>query len=679
MDDNNERLIELTNQIASDLMMAEGPETEEFASVVDKLDELISSCRVLTEIEESELLETVIEDLSEAKEFVEKIEESGDLESAETELTELFDRVETNLRDYTRGVSEEETGASVETTGEAAGSSGDSADEFDDLITDPDSYDEEMFFDFFSEATEHLQGFEDALLHLESDPSDTGAIDRSFRAIHSLKGMAGFMNFKLLNRLSHAMENLLDLFREGYVVDKDSGDLLLNSLDILKQIVNLHHKTVESGKEQSFDSEQFNQVYAQVKQTQKRVEAEGEMRAATDEEAAGGEAEEVQLEEGQQIKVDLEKIDSLVNSAGELVTVYNQLKQKLSTSVDREEQKVFNQMERIVDDLQEGSLDLRMVPLRKSFSRVRRMVRDLSEKFDKEINLEITGTETELDRTLVEKIQDPLVHLVRNALDHGIEPPEVRVEKEKPEAGQLEISAYHESGSVIIEISDDGAGIDPEAIFEKAVGEDIVEPGAELSKEEKLRLIFAPGFSTTEEVSDVSGRGVGMDVVRNNIEEINGQIKVDSELGEGSTFKLEIPLTLSIINGMLIRLGERRYVIPTLDIWQSLSPAPEQITTVENRGQVLNLRGDLIEIVDLNRVLDIGESKQNFEDSLLVIVEGMEGKIAVTVDELLGQQEVVIKSLGSSLEELPVISGASILGDGNVALIIDSHELSRVR
>jgi two-component system chemotaxis sensor kinase CheA len=319
-----------------------------------------------------------------------------------------------------------------------------------------------------------------------------------------------------------------------------------------------------------------------------------------------------------------------------------------------------------------------MVPLKKTFGKTRRQVRDLSKQFGKEVNLVIEGEETELDRTLVDKIQDPLVHLVRNALDHGIEAPETRREKGKDEEGTLTLSAFHESGDVVIEISDDGAGIDPDDVLKRAVEKELVDPNEELTEDEIYMLLFEPGFSTTDEVTDVSGRGVGMDVVRKNVESIRGSIEVDSEIDQGTTFRLKIPLTLSIINGMIMKLDDERFVIPTTNILRSLSPEPEQITTVEGRGDVLNLRGELISLCRLNRLFDMDVEDRPFEESLIVIVKGGGKKVGLQVDDILGQQEVVIKSLGVAFEELRGVSGAAILGDGNVGLILDTQTLEDI-
>jgi two-component system chemotaxis sensor kinase CheA len=585
----------------------------------------------------------------------------------------------------TAGTEEEQDGETKDTESEPE--TDDASSEVsvpDEIVTDPDDYDEDLFYDFFTEASDHLENFEDILLQLE-DQRDPEALNEGFRGMHSIKGAAGFLNLSMVNRISHAMEDLLGLYRDdGYRIEEDHIDLLFSAMDCLKRLVNTHHSTVEDGQTLEIDTNECERMLVQLRDTITEVEQTGEKVSDTEQEASeeAPEAEEdVELKETQSIRVDTEKIDNLINRAGELVTTFHQLKggqDEGGAESSRENRKIMNQLDRIVGEIQESSLSLRMVPLSGTFNKMKRMVRELSKEFDKKVDLEITGDDTELDRSLVEKIQDPIVHLVRNAMDHGIESPEERVEKDKPETGTLELKAYHESGDVVIEISDDGAGIDPDAIFEKAVDKELVEPDEEMSEDEIYMLLFEPGFSTTEEVTDVSGRGVGMDVVRKNVESIRGSVEVDSGIDEGTTFRLKIPLTLSIISGMIMKLGEQRFVIPTTNIVRSLKPDEEQVTTVEGRGEVLNLRGDLISLCRLNQLFDLDVEDRPFTESLIVIVKGGGEKVGLQVDDILGQQEVVIKSLGLAFEELKGISGAAILGDGSVGLILDTPTLGDV-
>lgn len=741
-------LIGTISDVASDLMMVDGPDSDEIGDVREGIENVNERFSVLRTLEDD--TETIDEILTTTDDVLNDIDSltDGDFEAIDDFLESLRDRVtelEEQVRDYAETVDAdsepEESSADTEesgkgwergeledleydelqdiakqhdikanqsaddlvdailnqssiqsddektqdtegTTGSGPSDSQTESIEQDEMQTDPSAYDEELFYDFFSEATEHIDSFEDVLLTLEED-RDMDALNQGFRGMHSIKGAAGFLDLRWINNLSHAMEDLLGLFRdEGYKINESHIELLFGGMDSLKKLINTHHETIESGEPRTIKQKQYQDEISRLRQSIEELKDTGDKVEDTDEEDDEPETgDDVELRETESIRVDTEKIDSLVNRAGELVTTFNQLKRgenQTNGSQSREQRQMYNQMDRLVSELQEDALSLRMVPLKKSFSKARRMVRDLSKQFGKEVNLIIEGEETELDRSLVEKIQDPLVHLIRNAIDHGIEEPDAREEKGKDPEGTLKLSAYHESGDVVIEISDDGAGIDSDEIFDKAVENDVISPDEELSEKEIYMLLFEPGFSTTEEVTDVSGRGVGMDVVRKNVESIRGSIEVESEIDEGSTFRLNIPLTLSIIDGMIMKLGTQRFVIPVTNIMRSLSPNVDQITTVEGRGEVLNLRGELISLCRLNQLFNLDVDDRSFQDSLIVIVKGGNQKVGLQVDDILGQQEVVIKSLGLAFESLRGVSGAAILGDGEVGLILDTKTLEEI-
>lgn len=741
MSNSADELLDKLSNISSDLMLL-GPSSsdEEITAVAENLEDLESQFNVLANLEDSDQLDDILTLIDSLLSRTENLtDEESDIEESLPEIQDDFQTLESRVRAYGQSV---DSSSSDKSTDEGTGGStndsfsrdelsemdytelqslakdrnikanqstedlveelaeGDSQDtqnnsqmessgEHDQtLVTDPDSYDSELFYDFFSEATEHLESFEDVLLTLENE-RDEDALNRGFRGMHSIKGAAGFLDLRWVNNLSHAMEDLLGLYRdEGYEIEENHIDLLFDGLDALKKLINLHHDSLTEHKSLELDFSEFHTEIDRVRKVIEEIETGGskvdQVVFEPDEEPSGSDEAEgdVELRETESIRVDTSKIDTIVNRAGELVTTFNQLQRQADRgsheNESRERRRMYNQMDRIVSDIQEEALSLRMVPLKKTFSKTRRMVRDLSKEFGKEVSLTIEGEDTELDRSLVEKIQDPLVHLVRNALDHGIETPEERREKGKDEEGSLTISAYHQSGDVIIEIADDGAGIDPDAIFEEAVEKGLVSSGDELSEREIYMLLFEPGFSTTEEVTDVSGRGVGMDVVRKNVESIRGQIEVESKIDQGTTFRLKIPLTLSIINGMILKLGDQRFVVPTTNILRSLSPDENQLTTLKDRGEVLNLRDEYISLCRLNRLFNLDVEDRAFTESLIVIVQGGGGKVGLQVDDILGQQEVVIKSLGLAFEELRGISGAAILGDGQVGLILDTQTLEDV-
>jgi len=324
-------------------------------------------------------------------------------------------------------------------------------------------------------------------------------------------------------------------------------------------------------------------------------------------------------------------------------------------------------------------MSMRMVSLKATFQKMARLARDLSVKSRVPVEFTFAGEDTELDRNVVEEIGSPLVHMVRNAVDHGIEKPDDRRAAGKPEKGRVQLRAFHEGGNVIIKLSDDGHGLNKDKILAKAEHLGLIEKGAgaEMSNREIYGLIFHPGFSTADKVTDVSGRGVGMDVVKRSIENLRGRIDIQSEPGKGTTFIIRLPLTLAIIDGMIVTVGGERYIVPTIAIVESLRPEPEQVTTVVGKGEMLNLRGELLPLFRLYKLFGCGDAKTDPTDALVVVVAGDGSTCALLVDELVDQQQVVIKSLGKTFDDLEGVSGGAIMGDGKVALILDAAGLVR--
>jgi two-component system, chemotaxis family, sensor kinase CheA len=321
--------------------------------------------------------------------------------------------------------------------------------------------------------------------------------------------------------------------------------------------------------------------------------------------------------------------------------------------------------------LQDLSMSMRMVPVQGVFQKMARLVRDLSRKAGKEIELNISGAETELDRNVVEAIADPLVHMVRNSIDHGIEPAEDRVKIGKKRVGRIDLKAFHQGGNIVIQIVDDGKGLNREKILQKAVKNGIIKEGLEMSDEEVYKLIFHAGLSTAEKVTDISGRGVGMDVVRKNVESLRGRVDIKSEPGRGSTFSIGLPLTLAVIDGQIVSVGKEKFIIPTISLVQSIRPTPDQLSTVCDRGEMIMVRGDLIPMIRLGKLFGIESQYDNPSEALIVIVADGKEHSCLLVDSLLGQQQVVIKNLGDYLGHIRGISGGAIMGDGNVHLILD--------
>lgn len=382
------------------------------------------------------------------------------------------------------------------------------------------------------------------------------------------------------------------------------------------------------------------------------------------------------------IRVDIEKVDSLINMVGELVITQSMLSMMgQDFTMERVEQLKdgLDQLERHTRELQESVMLIRMVPISFAFNRFPRMVHDLGVKLGKKIELKMSGENTEVDKTVIEKIGDPLVHLVRNSLDHGIEPPAERLAAGKPETGKIELNAYHKGGSIIIEVKDDGSGLPKEKILNKAIDLGFVDDGHDLSERQIYELIFQPGFSTTNTVSDLSGRGVGMDVVRRNINELGGYIQINSEEGIGSSFTIRLPLTLAILDGQIISAGSDTYIMPLVSIIESLQIRKDMINIVAGRGETVRLRDEYIPIIRLHEIFGVEDAQAiDLCDGLLVIVESDGKRRGLFVDDLIGQQQVVVKSLEANYQQVDGISGATILGDGSVALILDVPGIFRL-
>ncbi len=389
------------------------------------------------------------------------------------------------------------------------------------------------------------------------------------------------------------------------------------------------------------------------------------------------------------IRVDINKIDTLINMVGELVITQSMLSMlgeegeegDDKSASDREERTRdgLAQLERHTRELQESVMQIRMVPISFTFSRFPRLVHDLSSKMGKKIELVMTGENTEVDKTVIEKIGDPLVHLVRNSLDHGLEMPDERIAAGKPEIGTVQLNAFHKGGNIVIEIRDDGRGLNRDKILSKAIENGLIAEEHGLTDREIYELIFMPGFSTADVVSDVSGRGVGMDVVRRNINELGGGIEIESTPGKGSAIIIRLPLTLAILDGQSVIVGDETYIIPLVSIVESIQVREEQINRVAGRGETFKLRDEYLPVVRLHEIFDIAQPKaKELGEGLLVVVEGEGRNCGLFVDDLLGQQQVVIKSLEANYGKVDGISGATILGDGSVALILDIQGLMRL-
>ena len=567
---------------------------------------------------------------------------------------------------------------------------------------------------FVEESFELLDNAEKAVLALEKAPDDMESAGRAFRYMHSFKGNAGFLGYGELEEVSHHAEALLDRIREGAIVcDAVAVSFLLIAIDILRdgvrQIDNnmvpelsgkqeicmylqnmaggLDRNPGREGQEAGSDCSEEPGDFA----SQQKEECVGEgfeegnkqeVTANINNAATGAKPEpfvgDKKIRHQQVIRVDLEKLDKLLDLVGELVIseamVANSPDLK-GLQLDRFEKSVL-QLEKITRDIQEVAMSMRMIPLQGTFNKMVRLVRNLSHKVNKKVSLEIAGEDTEVDKTIIEQISDPLVHLIRNAVDHGIESPEERIAAGKPESGRLKIKAKHSAGEVWISVEDDGRGLDREKILQKGREKGLInDDGHNLKDEEVWRLIFEPGFSTADKVSSISGRGVGMDVVKRNIEKLRGRIDIRSEKGAGTVFSLRIPLTLAIIEGMVIKVGQNRYIIPISSIRESLRPSVNQITRMPDKLELVSIRGELLPVIRLNELFNIASGCRSLESGILVVVESGAKKCCLFVDEVLGQQQVVIKGLSSYLGRVKSVSGCAILGDGDISMILDIDDL----
>ena len=427
------------------------------------------------------------------------------------------------------------------------------------------------------------------------------------------------------------------------------------------------------------DAYEFEPVKEEEKTAVVQAQAAAKETTAVTQQAKGGEKKAVSKPVvNRTVRVDIEKLDVLMNLVSELIIAKNSL---VSASTSEGSSNAgFNEqieyLESVTTNLHESVMKVRMVPIESVVSKFPRMIRDLSKKLDKKMELYMSGEETELDRTVVDEIGDPLMHLLRNAADHGLESADVRAKLGKPEVGSIFLDAYQDGNNVVIEVRDDGAGINVEAVKETAIERGVITPeqGESMSEKDIINLLFHAGFSTSKKISDVSGRGVGLDVVKSKIESLSGEVEVKSKLGEGSTWTIRLPLTLAIIQALMVIVGGEKYAISLGSIQTIEDISPSEIKYVQNK-EVINLRGTVIPLIRLSRELDIESSKAPDENMVVVIVKKGEKLAGLVIDELMGQQEIVIKSLGKYISKCKIISGATILGDGEVALILDANTL----
>lgn len=524
---------------------------------------------------------------------------------------------------------------------------------------------------FVSEATEYLQSLNQSLLSLEKSPGNLELLNEIFRLAHTLKGMAATMGYQKITSLAHQMEDVLDCLRKQEIkVTSKIIDTLFKALDVLEPLL----QEVASGKDLQVDITEITVILKMIlesKPTEASAKEPAELAACAGKKTENAEIERKKAQTS--VRINIQHLDILMNLVGELVINKARLFQigvnyKISELSDS-----LTQLERITASLQEEVLKTRMVPVLHIFDRYPRVVRDLAKLKNKEINFEMEGADIELDRMIVDEINEPLLHLIRNSVDHGIEKPEERIKNSKREKGNIKLSARREKGYVRIELADDGQGMDPEEIAAKALEKGLVnkEKVCQLTTNEKLMLICEPSFSMATEITDISGRGVGMDIVKTKVETFSGSLTIETQKGKGSNFIIKLPLTLAIIQALLIKIANEVYAIPLANITEIISVTAEQIKTIEKR-EVIKLREEILPLASLREIFGLPKLSTAPEEEMYVIaVEVGDKRVGLIVDSLYSREEIVIKTLGGILKKTKGISGATILGDGRVILIMD--------
>jgi two-component system chemotaxis sensor kinase CheA len=567
--------------------------------------------------------------------------------------------------------------------------------------------------EFADESREHLAEAEAALLTLEGNPENTEALNTIFRAFHTIKGVAGFIpGLDHIQVLSHHAESLLEMARGGRLrMVGEYADLALGACDCLAALLDeledsepgdalgsgpTYHKLLErlsavDTTEQATmpvddpncanDTRNIPHTEDPAASTRDHDGQEEQLTGPAADTPGTTLESQPRPDKAGTVRVDTARLDRLVDALGELVVAQSMVAQENIVRQDDQSSLARNVAHtgKIIRELQDISMSLRMIPLHGTFAKLTRLVRDVARKAGKQVRLVCEGADTEIDRNMVELIKDPLVHMIRNAVDHGIEKPEQRDAAGKAPQGTVRVRAYHSAGNVVIEVTDDGKGLDRDRIVETAKKRGIIKSSKSMRDTDVYSLIFHPGFSTADKVTDISGRGVGMDVVKMAIEQLRGRVDVTSAKGRGSTFTIHVPLTMAITDAMLLRVGSQRYLLPIVSIERSMLPEADKLYSVSGRGQMIKLHGQLLPVYRLHELFEVDGAKTDPLDSVMVVVEGEGRRYALMVDELLGQRQVVVKSLGHALRRIRGIAGAAILGDGRLGLILDPVGLTQIQ
>jgi two-component system chemotaxis sensor kinase CheA len=562
----------------------------------------------------------------------------------------------------------------------------------------PLEVDKELLAIFVGEALDHLGSIETSVLALEETPDDQKALGEVFRLFHTIKGNAAALGFRPIEELAHTVEDLLDRARAGeHHIVAGEVEVVLAAIDLLTHMVrDVEERGAAGGTDFSEPQAAIKAAIAQALNGNPGTGADGMGGAAANAagdgpagEAGGSGSEPApwrhrfagSVRTQPTIKVDTRKLDNLVDLVGELVIVQSMIHQDSHMLGDGDERlsRNLSQFQRLTNELHQGAIAMRLVPIRHTFQRMQRLVRDLGRKSGKAVDLVLSGEDTELDRKVVEEIADPLMHMLRNSVDHGIEDAETRSRAGKPLRGQIALSASHEGGNVIISVADDGRGLDNDALHARGAAVGLIEPGAKPSEAELHALIFRSGFSTAREVTEMSGRGIGMDIVRRNVELLRGRIEIRSRPGVGTTFFIKLPLTLATIEGLLLGVAGQRFVLPTFSVQESLRPSTDRLHSMSNGRWLVEVRNELVPVVRLADLFAIRGAMTDPTEAALVVIEDDGRHLAIMIDQLIGKQNVVIKSLGEAFTSVAGVAGGAILADGRVGLILDAGGLLRLR
>lgn len=602
-----------------------------------------------------------------------------------------------------------------------------------------DELDKEMKLSFIDEARQLLEAAEQCFLDLETKQGDREVIETIFRLAHNMKGTSRAVGFGEVAEFTHQLENMLLKIKEGELqVDGETVNLLLECNDHLKFMVDSLSSNLEasfdsedlirkittklaggsiaeSGDESSSAAEGWEEIAPMTPHAESfrpaiemvdedphpmdtvspfpvrhsdvsLVESaqQNSALASPQQEAAkrpspsgsqGGGNGSGSAQTDESIRVSLSRLEKLSDFIGELVILQTVLNQHRAEIPSQLLQRTVGQLGKLSKEIQDISMSLRMIPLKQTFAKLQRIVRDTSKTLGKTVDLNLEGDQTEVDKTVLEHISDPLVHIVRNAIDHGLETTEERLSVGKKANGRVWIRAFHQGNNLVIEVRDDGKGVDPKRLIQKSIEKGIIPPGSHMSDSEAFMLIFKPGFSTKDQVSEISGRGVGLDVVKTNVERLGGTVQLESELGHGSCFRVILPLTLAIVDGMVVQVGEERYVIPIANVYETVQPRKEDVHFVTGRGEMLTLRDQVLPLLRLSGLLKTGGGKRDAHQSIAIIANTRKEPFAVLVDDIIRQQQIVIKKLGPEIRVQKGLTGSAILGDGKPALILDLNDL----